>query len=447
MKYRLYRHLLFAFTTGAASLLPVWPALGQTTNIIDGFASNYPGTYYVGETNSGNGLIITNGGSLADVSGWIGSSSTANSNRALVTGSPSLWTNSDWIILGDFGSYNELRIENGGRVQNKRAVIGMNSSGISNTLVVTGSGSFMDILGTGAEDFLYLGYYGPRNRIEIRNGGRLGVYFARLGEYASAVSNTVLVTGAGSVWSNSYLYLGYSAAINEMRIEDGGQLRSTGNSFIGVEFGAAGNSAIVRGAGSVLSNAQYMGVGYGSPFNQLRVEDGGEVYNGSNCVIGWQASSLSNSILVTGTNSILRIGGKFYVGYGGSGGCVMNDSGQVRVNGDVIVTTNSCITNYVQRFSGGLDMTSVASSLIMTGAMSIVFQRDPGSVGHFWGFRKAGDYTVALSNLHNTGKISWSDSALSPFWRNKVSIYYDQTNSYIGFYVSQLLSYTLITVR
>src|SRR6185369_12432277 len=78
------------------------------------------------------------------------------------------------------------------------------------------------------------------------------------------------------------------------------------------------NTAVVTGPGSVWSNSAYMSVGESGRGNLLIVSNGGAVFNTDGFVGFYAPGALSNSVIVTGTNSLWKNSGALYVGYGSS---------------------------------------------------------------------------------------------------------------------------------
>src|SRR5262249_51357645 len=125
----------------------------------------FPGNLYVGSNSSFNRLLITNGAVLTNVSGAIGVQMGANSNLALISGAGSAWSMADNLILGTFGSANQLVVSNGAIVLSGgeigQSVIG-DQMGKDNTATVTGAGSvWRNASG------LYLGFSGAGSRLLI----------------------------------------------------------------------------------------------------------------------------------------------------------------------------------------------------------------------------------------------------------------------------------------
>ena len=174
------------------------------------------GNLFVGRAGSGNSLVISNGGTVAvDSVRVIGVDLGSSNNSVLVTGTKSLWTNSGNLFVGGAGSGNSLVISNGGEVAVATdSVIGGFASSSDNTVLVTGERS----LWTNGND-LYVGNSGSGNSLVISNGGTVASGNGYIGFDSNSFGNIVLVTGTGSVWTNSGdLYVGYSGTSHRMVI-------------------------------------------------------------------------------------------------------------------------------------------------------------------------------------------------------------------------------------
>jgi len=286
-------------------------------------------------------LTISNGGKVVSVSGgYIGYNAGANSNTVTVTGTNSAWYNNGDLYVGYSGSSNTLTIANGGVVTNSFGYIGY--SGTNNSVLVTGPGS---VWSNGSS--LYVGAGGAFNTLTITNGGTVVDGFGAIGDSIGANSNTVTVTGTNSAWYNigSSLYVGFNGSSNTLTIANGGVVTNSWG-FIG--YSGTNNSVLVTGAGSVWSNGSWLEVGDSGAFNTLTISNGGKVFNGVFGDIGASTGANSNTVIVTGSNSAWY-SGDLYVGYHGSsntltianGGVVTNNTGYIGyygTNNSVLVT-------------------------------------------------------------------------------------------------------------
>jgi T5SS/PEP-CTERM-associated repeat protein/autotransporter-associated beta strand protein len=202
-----------ALVTGSGSLLTI----GDPS---DPFSDG--GRFYVGDGN-GNSLVISNGGKAAvsrsSSVGFFGSS-----NSVLVTGTNSLWTNGIQLNVGDMEtSGNSLVISNGGRVAGIFGTLGRQNTASNNTAMVTGTDSLWTNSGKTT-----IGSDGSGNSLVISNGGRVQNNEGFIGENATALNNSVLVTGAASTWSNSGALRIAQLGSGTLTVASGGSVASSG---------------------------------------------------------------------------------------------------------------------------------------------------------------------------------------------------------------------------
>src|SRR5207245_604273 len=158
----------------------------------------------------GNQLIVSNGATVfAGGNGVIGLNSGANLNSAVVTDVATRWLVATNLYVGTNGAFNTLVVSNGGLVADISGFIGYGSTSSNNVAVVTGAGSVW----SNASIFgFYVGVNGRGNQLVVSNGGVLhGAGFVSMGANPSSSSNVAMVTGSGSLWDTaSTLYLGFS---------------------------------------------------------------------------------------------------------------------------------------------------------------------------------------------------------------------------------------------
>ncbi len=200
-------------------------------SIISGVTSNWSGDYVVGSNTVSDVLIIESGGVLSSGSGDIGYETNANNNLVFVNGSGSSWNCYD-INIGLSGSGNILSIENGAQVNCTFGTIGANSSSSNNLVIVSGSNSVF----SGAA---ISGGSGSGNQLVVTNGGRVSnggspsvgvgctVTVTDGGQYSAYATfcfgSIVIVTGAGSTWSNYATGFRLEGS-SSVTISNGGQL-------------------------------------------------------------------------------------------------------------------------------------------------------------------------------------------------------------------------------
>ena len=317
---RLTRAAAICLAVALALVVPprAWAETG-VTNIIAGTSSNVSSGCFVGSNGAFNALILTNGGTLNIVAfaPWsaIGNTSISSNNYVTVTGPGSVWNNGTTypgsIYLGNTGSFNQLNIANGGKVVNLSAIIGFDTSSSNNAVLVTGAGSVW----SNASD-LYVGYNGSFNQMTIADNATVRNNRAHIG-YGSSTGNSVLVTGTGTVWvSTDNLNVGYAGSGDALTITNGGKVSAVGV-YLGNQAGANSNIMTIIGPGSVLSNSTALGVGDNGSFNCLTIADGAAAYNGD-ITIGVMANAKNNAVIVSGPGSLLSAVYSLDMGYYGS---------------------------------------------------------------------------------------------------------------------------------
>ncbi|MFZ0615531.1 MAG: hypothetical protein WAN16_03665, partial [Chthoniobacterales bacterium] len=292
--------------------------------------TNY-GNLYVGYDGSGNTMVVSNGGTVANAWGYIGYAGSSN-NSVLVTGSNSLWTSSGNLYVGYGGSSNCLTISNVGTVSSTITYIGNDESSSNNSLLVTGGGSFS------SSSSIAVGYSGSGNSLTISNVGTVSSTITYIGANETSSNNRVVVTGSNSLWTNSSdLYVGFNGSHNQLVISNGGTMAVVGDVYgmaIGYGSNSWNNSALVTGGGSVLTNDCNLNVGYSGSYNSLVISNGATVFSGTGyddygSGIGNGTGANGNAALITEAAIWISsdING-FFIGNGGSSNSlVINNAG------------------------------------------------------------------------------------------------------------------------
>lgn len=285
------------------------------TNIISGGVSNWAGIYFVGSNTFANALLIRNGGALTDADAHAGYLPASSSNHVLVAGAGSAWTNNN-LYFGWSGSFNALIISNAGRVMNSFAsYVAHTAASSSNSVLVTGTNSLWNMGGE-----LVFGNNGPGNRLVITNGGRVFNASGRLGEEPGSSGNTALVTGAGSSWTNTAtLTVGRSGGYNLVTVNQGARLYSFYAS-LGTYVSSVSNSVVISDTNSIWDDSgetSTMNIGQRSSGNSIIVTNGGKIL-GYFVYLGRFGAANHNSVLVSGPGSTYSLNCHFYVGNQGS---------------------------------------------------------------------------------------------------------------------------------
>jgi T5SS/PEP-CTERM-associated repeat protein len=363
---------------------------GNNSALVTGSNSSFSVNCYIYTGNQGhdNSFTVANGAAVSDKFCYISYEAGSSNNTVLVTGTNSSWQNSWNVFVGFDGVRGGLIISNGatmsvggGWTPSHDGILGYNSTSSNNRAVITGSNSVW----TCAEE-VYVGWDGPANSLTINNGGRVINREGIVGLDAGSDGNSVLVSGTNSVWTNSsYLYLGNAGVGNSLVISGGGRVTDS-EGLIGYDTSSSNNWALVTGAGSVWSNAAAMKVGYFGPGNSLVISNGAKVISDFS-VLGQMPGSDSNSVVVTGPSSVWTSSSDVYVGdhsVGNSlvisnGGRVSDDYGMIgydtnSFNNQALVTgAGSVWSNATVVFVGDY---GVSNSLVI---------RDGGLVADYWG--------------------------------------------------------------
>jgi T5SS/PEP-CTERM-associated repeat protein len=333
--------LLISITLGIQSSEAQYSANFQT-NIISGVTSNWSFTYTVGSVTFADALLIEHGGVLSNGAATVGQASSSSNNLVLVTDVSSVWSNNNRIFVGEAGAGNSLVISNGGSVVSlvDGVIVGVNATGNGNNISVTDPGSVLRNANN-----LTIGESGVSNSMMIVNGGKvydsqglLGSECSQSGCISTSYSS-VVVSGAGSTWSNgNSLVVGLSGWCNSLVISNGGNVFSTDGNFKGSTIGyyTGSNSVLVGGTGSLWSTPGYIKVGNSGFGNSLVISNGGVVSDNVGA-LGYNTGGSNNSVIVTGTGSVwsngtLTVGNddawnSLFIGFGGSfGGSVVSSN-------------------------------------------------------------------------------------------------------------------------
>jgi len=278
---------------------------------------------YVGYGGSSNSMVISNGGQVRNTLGYVGYSGTSSNNSVLVTGTNSLWSNSGSLYFGYNGSSNSMVISNGGQLRNAAAFVGNGNASSNNSVVVIGTNSLWS-----NSINIQIGYGGSGNSLVISNGGQVRNAIGIVGNASTSSNNSVLVTGTNSFWSNSSaFYVGNSGSGNSLVISNGGQVRNAAGN-VGSVSGSSNNSVLVTGSNSLWSNSGDLTIGnYGT--GTLTISASGTVAD-NNGWIGYSNTSSNNSVLVTGSNSLWSNTFQLTIGkYGSGNSLVISNGGKV----------------------------------------------------------------------------------------------------------------------
>ena len=341
-----------------------------------------------GLNGSGNSLIVTNGGKVLGYYAYLGRNASSN-NTALVTGSNSSFSVNCYIYTGNQGHDNTFTVANGAAVTDKFCYISYAAGSSNNAVLITDTNSSWQ-----NSYSVFVGFDGVGGSLTISNGATMSYinsvwtmnHSSVLGYDSTSSNNRALVTGGGSVW-NCYgdMFVGLNGPGNNLVISNCGRVISD-NGYVGANLGSDSNSALVTGTNSVWTNNADLYVGDFSLGNSLVISNGGRVISDYG-YLGRDTGSDNNSVMVVGTNSVWTNHANLYVGcYGAGNSLVISNAGWVIDDyGTVGYDTNS-INN--QALVGGAGSVWSNSTVVFVGdfgsANSLVI-RDGGLVTDFYG--------------------------------------------------------------
>jgi len=325
------------------------------------------GSLIVGHNGAFNHLLVSNGATVLSASSCtIGNDAfggSPNSNSVTISGAGSLWNSGQDLIVGELGFANRLEVNNGGWVVNSNAFVGRSFFSPSNMVVVTGAGS---VWSNRAD--LNVGGTGTGNLLIVSNGGWVVNNNASIG--ASSLGNLALVTGTNSVWSNrTDLFVGNGARGNRLVVSDGGRVVNN-NGVLGFNAFSSNNLALVTDSGSLWSNLTGFILGRQGPGNLVVVSNGGILKTSSSIQLGQQATSTNNTMIVTGAGS--RWDSVFdgvVLGLGGGGNRLLITNGGVVLSGqNAVGSLSSSINNEVLVTDTGSRWIHIGISLGQSGS-------------------------------------------------------------------------------
>ena len=380
----------------------------------------------VGYQGSNNRLTISNGAVVSDGNGIIGFTNSATGNSVLVTGSNSLWSNSQTGNVGYGSSSNSLVISNGGKVVSGATFyIGYNTNNNYNSVQVAGSNSVLSI--ANPSETIYIGLSGSFNSLSITDGGKVVSGYGVLGNGQGANSNSVLVSGTGSIWTNTYdVIIGQAGSGNLLTISNGGKVYDRNGFLDAPAPGASNNVAIVNGSSSLWSNSGTLYVGTNGNGNRVVITNGGTVV-ASNTAISSKASDTNNSILITGQGSLLSNSGTVTVAAAGSGSLVLDQGGSlvasnITVNATGLLTGNGTITTTSgTRINGGTFAPTGTNALTVNGNLTFT-----NSAIYVWNLfnnstSATGGTNFTVTSILNNGLLSVSGSTFNVVFGTNVS--------------------------
>jgi len=243
----------------------------------------------VGVTGQRNRLVVSDGATaLTGGDVRIGENDGGSSNAVVAGGPGARWLVTSNLFIGNSGSFNCLVVNNGGFVGNLATYVGFDLTASNNLAMVAGPGSIL------TNDTMIIGFEGNGNELVVTNGGSVHSYLIGIGDGHSSDNNLAVVTGPGSVWESTFLTVGVNGDRNRLVVSDAGRVSSESSRLV-----SSRNEVIVTGAGSLWSNRLGLDVGGYRSANLLAVNNGGTVLS-SNIIVGSLDSSTNNRVIVAG---------------------------------------------------------------------------------------------------------------------------------------------------
>ena len=344
--------LLTGMLVGARSASAQYAGNFQT-NIISGVVSNWTSDYLIGSNTLADALLIQNGGALSNGNGYVGYEIGADNNTALVSDSNSLWNVAGVLVVGNSGSGNRLIVTNEASVVCNNGTIGV--AGSSNVVLVTDNASWT------LSGNLTIGPGGRGNQLVLTNGGSVQVmnlaHTATLdvqggtlslnGGFGSVDSFTA-TNGTQSVFTfNGGLLASGATQISNTQptvIGDGAAtatLQLNGGTHTFVDGLAVLSNAVVTGCGTINGNVTIY------PGGVVAASCGGELTftgivtnNGDLQVVSGTTLEIYGTLV---NNGILDL---FDAGPTNFHGAFINN-GTVRNGANIIISGNDVIIKYV----------------------------------------------------------------------------------------------------
>jgi T5SS/PEP-CTERM-associated repeat protein/autotransporter-associated beta strand protein len=252
----------------------------------------------------------------------------------------SVLINTNNTYVGYDGSGNSLVVTNGALLVNIDGIIGNSTTSSNNSVLVTGAGSSWTNSGR-----INVGDGGSGNMLIASNGGTISTSWMDIGHQVGSSSNSLYLTGVGSHLANSgNLAVGAQGGANSLVLSNGAKLQVDGITYMGYASTSSSNQVIVTGAGTLWTNSYDIDIGTDGSYNSLLVSDGasivgankGAVILGLNPARQGLPGSSNNTLILTGSNSMIT-GFGLGIGLGeGNNVAVINQGATMNANGVAI---------------------------------------------------------------------------------------------------------------
>lgn len=377
--------------------------ISPNTTLVDNQAATVT-NLTVGQTGNGT-LQIVNGGSVTNQLGTLGEMA-GSLGAVTVTGAGSLWDNQQNLFVGSGGS-GTLNILNGGQVNSSGASgIGL-QEGSDGTVLISGAGSnWTNSVPSGA---LTVGGSGAGTLLVV-NGGTVNNTQGSVGQGATG-SGHVTVSGMGSLWDNSSGLGVGNQGYGEMFITAGGQVLSASGTVGNVGTATVG-LAEVSGMGSnwtIGGGTGSLSVGAQGGTGTLNITDGGAVFNGDGTLGNFAGHG---EVLVTGLGSNWILTGDLIVGRAGSGDLLVEDQAAVSSNSGMLGELEGSVgeatvigANSTWSNTANLTVGNFGSGILMIANGGTVSNGSAAFIGRFEGSEGAVSVSGAGSTWSNATNL------------------------------------------
>ncbi len=408
------------------TVLGLYPeSFGNSAGITASSAWSNRYGYTVGYGSASNGMTVSSGGLVADQYGEIGATTSAYKNSVFVSDPGSLWSNSQYVVVGNAGAANTLTIQSSGVVSSAFGLIGARSTAASNAVQVTGPGSCWTNTAS-----LTVGIDAGRNSLMVSNGATVACASAVVGDFANGVGNRIDVqAGNATLLVQQDLTVGADGSSNVVHVGPGGVVRC-GSITVGRDLPGPGNEFIVDGGAVMTTGAVQVLVG------RLTLTNG-TLQAGSVVVADQGEADIGNGFQFTGT--VLTNRGLVVIATGatlqasvvlsGNGRLDTGTGGTIRVAGDFLSSaTNSAwslatatlafSTSATHRLSlnaadrgahlNGFDANPTLGGLVVEGDVTVT------NVCYIWSLGGAGTLRISPgARVYYVTLAGWSGSVVT----------------------------------
>ncbi len=306
--------------------------------------------------------------------------------------------------MGSNSSGNSLTISGGATVSTYLTLIA-GAAFNNNTVTVTGAGTTWAI-GYNSDFF----DRGTGNTFNIQAGAAVtSSAINYVGYYSNAISNSILVDGASSIWNTSTLDLANQGSSNTITISNAGTINTNGGVTLGVNGASSNNSVTITGTGSSWKlNNNNLSVGGGSG-NTINVSSGGDLNNINTLTLGGTNAALNlgnGTGISTATVNLVNLSAASSRLNFNSGrltarqnGALVQGAGEIVLNGAAYLSTTFAASTITNKISGAGSLTKEGVGQLTLSAANTYSGTTTISAG-----------TLQIGNGSTTGSLSTSSA-------------------------------------